>query len=107
MTGKNSVAQIAPVLLGFFIMGFCDVVGITVSHVKEDFGLDDKMANMIPVALFSMFLLFSIPTGMLMNRIGRKNTVLLSNALTVAAMCIPLVSYTYATSIAAFMLLGI
>ena len=107
MKKENSISKILPVLFGFFIMGFCDVVGITSAHVKADFGLSDTMSNMIPVALFSMFLLFSVPTGILMNRIGRKKTVLLSNIITVLAMFIPLIEYSFTMSLLAFALLGI
>lgn len=107
MKNENSISKILPVLFGFFIMGFCDVVGITSMHVKADFGLSDTMSNMIPVALFSMFLLFSIPTGMLMNKIGRKKTVLLSYLITIVAMFIPFISYTFVTSLLAFTLLGV
>ena len=113
MQTKNSVSQILPVLFGFFIMGFCDVVGITSMHVKEDllgsFSLEfrDTLSNMIPVALFSMFLFFSVPTGMLMNKIGRKKTVLLSNLITIVAMFIPLIAYTFTMTLIAFVLLGI
>ncbi|MDP4208324.1 MAG: MFS transporter [Bacteroidota bacterium] len=113
MNKENSYSKILPVLFGFFIMGFCDVVGITSIHVKEDLlgsyspEFRDTLSNMIPVALFSMFLLFSVPTGLLMNKIGRKKTVLLSNIITIVAMFIPLVAYTFITSLVAFMLLGI
>lgn len=107
MKKENSITKILPVLFGFFIMGFCDVVGITSAHVKADFGLSDTLSNMIPVALFSMFLLFSVPTGILMNRIGRKKTVLISNVITVIAMFLPLIGYTFAMSLVAFALLGI
>lgn len=107
MKNENSISKILPVLFGFFIMGFCDVVGITSTHVKADFGLSDTMSNMIPVALFSMFLLFSVPTGILMNKIGRKKTVLLSNVITVVAMFLPLIGYTFVMSLIAFALLGI
>ena len=107
MSKKSPVWNTLPVLFGFFIMGFCDVVGITSTHVKADFGLSDTMSNMIPVALFSMFLLFSVPTGILMNKIGRKKTVLLSNIITVVAMFIPLIGYTFIMSLIAFALLGI
>lgn len=107
MKNENSNSKILPVLFGFFIMGFCDVVGITSTHVKADFGLSDTLSNMIPVALFSMFLLFSVPTGILMNRIGRKRTVLISNVITIVAMFIPLIEYNFAMSLLAFALLGI
>lgn len=107
MTKKTTIPTLIPVLFAFYVMGFCDVVGISASYVKADFGLTDTLSNMIPVALFSMFLIFSIPTGMLMNRIGRKNTVLLGNVLTVIALCVPLVDYTYISMLCAFVLLGI
>lgn len=113
MKNENSISKILPVLFGFFIMGFCDVVGITSMHVKEDLlgsyspEFRDTLSNLIPVALFSMFLIFSIPTGILMNKIGRKKTVLLSNIITIVAMFIPLIEYTFVMSLIAFALLGI
>lgn len=107
MKNTTSVSKILPVLFGFFIMGFCDVVGITSTHVKADFGLSDTLSNMIPVALFAMFFLFSVPTGILMNKIGRKRTVLLSNILTIIALFIPLFDYSFVTALCAFALLGI
>ena len=113
MKKENSISAILPVLFGFFIMGFCDVVGITSMHVKEDLlgsfspEFRDTLSNLIPVALFSMFLIFSVPTGILMNKIGRKKTVLLSNIITIVAMFIPLIDYTFVMSLLAFALLGI
>lgn len=113
MEKKTSYASALPVLFGFFVMGFCDVVGITSAHVKEDLlgayspEFRDTLSNMIPVVLFSMFLIFSVPTGILMNRIGRKKTVLLSNVITIVAMFIPLIGYTFFMSLIAFALLGI
>lgn len=113
MEKKTSYINVIPVMFGFFVMGFCDVVGITSAHVKEDLlgayspEFRDTLSNLIPVALFSMFLIFSIPTGILMNRIGRKKTVLLSNLITIVAMFIPLIGYTFGMSLLAFALLGI
>lgn len=113
MENKTTLYKILPVLFGFFVMGFCDVVGITSAHVKEDLlgayspEYRDTLSNLIPVALFSMFLIFSIPTGMLMNRIGRKKTVLLSNFITIIAMFIPFIDYSFFTTLLAFGLLGI
>ena len=34
-----------PVLLTFFVMGFCDVVGIATSHLKADFNLSLRLAK--------------------------------------------------------------
>lgn len=113
MEKKSGYIKVLPVLFGFFVMGFCDVVGITTSHVKEDLlggysqDFRDTLSNLIPVALFSMFLIFSIPTGILMNKIGRKKTVILSNIITILAMFIPLIEYSFIMSLIAFALLGI
>ena len=110
---ENKYIYVLPVLFGFFVMGFCDVVGITSTHVKVDLlggyspEFRDTLSNLIPVALFSMFLIFSVPTGMLMNKIGRKKTVVVSNVLTIIAMFLPLVDYTFSISLIAFALLGI
>lgn len=107
MNKKTSMAQVLPVLFAFFVMGFCDVIGVASNHIKDDFTLSDTMAKMLSFLLFIMFLLFSIPTGMLMNKIGRKTTVLIGNVLTAIALIIPFISYSYVTSLAAFALLGI
>lgn len=104
---SNSLYMLLPVLFSFFVMGFVDVVGISTSYVKADFELNDKLANMIPMMVFLWFAVFSLPTGSLMNRIGRKKTVLLSAVITVVAMLLPLVSYTFPVVLAAFALLGI
>lgn len=42
-----------------------------------------------------------------MNKIGRKKTVLLSNIITIVAMFVPLIQYTFTMSLVAFALLGI
>ncbi|MFR9498268.1 MAG: MFS transporter [Rikenellaceae bacterium] len=99
--------KILPVLFGFFVMGFCDVVGIATSYVQADFGLSETLAGLIPSAVFMWFLLLSVPTSMLMNKIGRKKTVQLSNVVTALGMMIPFFIYTFESAILAFALLGI
>lgn len=107
MSKKTSLSKVLPVLFGFFIMGFVDVVGISTSYVQKDFQLTDSVANLLPMMVFLWFAVFSVPTGMLMNKIGRKNTVLLSMVVTFIAMLVPLVAYDYVVVLVAFALLGI
>lgn len=95
------------VFFGFFIMGFVDLVGIATNYVKVDFDLSSTLANTIPMMVFVWFAVFSIPAGILMGRIGKKKTVLLSLAITTVAMIIPFISYTFPTVLTAFALLGI
>lgn len=107
MKQSNSKWTILPILFGFFVMGFVDVVGISTNYVKQDFGLSDALANLIPMMVFLWFAIFSIPTGMLMGRIGRRNTVAVSLGITIVAMLLPLFLYDFAGVLLAFALLGI
>ncbi len=107
MKNKTSYSKLLPVLFGFFIMGFVDMVGISTSYVKQDFRLDDVVANLLPMMVFLWFAVLSTPTGLIMNRLGRKKTVLISMVFTFAAMLIPLVAYRFTTVLIAFALLGI
>jgi MFS transporter, FHS family, L-fucose permease len=104
---KKSNLAVLPVLFSFFIMGFADVVGISSSYVKRDFGLSDSLANLLPMMVFLWFAVFSVPTGIMMNKFGRKNTVLLSMAVTLLALLVPLADYSYSMVLLAFALLGI
>ena len=107
MKNESSIKSLLPVLFGFFIMGFVDVVGIATNYVKQDFGLSDTLANLLPMMVFLWFAVFSVPTGLLMNSIGRKKTVVLSMVVTFVAMLVPLASYTFPVVLVAFALLGI
>ena len=108
MQKSNSKLAVLPVMFGFFIMGFVDIVGIATNYVKADFaGMDDKVASLISLSCFLWFLILSIPTGMLMNRIGRKKTVLLSFAVTAVAMLIPMLKYDFVCILVAFAMLGV
>ena len=106
MSKVNKLALI-PVMLCFFCMGFVDLVGIASNYVKEDLGLNDSTANIFPSLVFFWFLIFSVPTGMLMNKIGRKNTVLLSLGVTVLSLLIPLLGNNFTIMLISFSLLGI
>lgn len=94
-------------MLCFFAMGFVDLVGIASNYVKADLNLTDAEANVFPSLVFFWFLIFSVPTGMLMNRIGRKKTVLLSLVVTVVSLFVPLFGNGFAIMLIAFSLLGI
>ncbi len=104
---KSFVLQIIPVMLCFFVMGFVDLVGTASNYVQKDLGLTDTQANLFPSLVFFWFLIFSVPTGMLMNRIGRKNTVLISLAVTAISLFIPAFGDSYTVMLVSFSLLGI
>ena len=104
---KNNLSKLIPVMLCFFAMGFVDLVGIASNYVKEDLHLTDSMANIFPSLVFFWFLIFSVPTSLLMNRIGRKNTVLVSLLVTAVSLFIPIFGENFYVMLIAFSLLGI
>ena len=87
---KNKNIILLSLMLCFFAMGFVDLVGIASNYVKADLHLSDSLANLFPSLVFFWFLLFSVPTGLLMNKIGRKSTVLLSIVITVLSLALGL-----------------
>lgn len=103
----SKTLTLVPLMLCFFVMGFVDLVGIASNYVKEDMQLSDTMANLMPSLVFFWFFVCSVPTGMLMNRIGRKRTVLLSLGLTLPALALPLISASFPVMLLSFSLLGI
>ncbi len=107
MVAKTRDLTLIPVMLCFFAMGFVDLVGIASNYVKEDLQLTDSVANIFPSLVFFWFLIFSVPTGMLMNKLGRKNTVMLSLIVTILSLLIPLFGENFTTMLIAFSLLGI
>ncbi len=104
---KNTKIALVSVMLAFFTMGFVDLVGIATNYVKADFALSDAMANLLPSMVFFWFLIFSVPTSMLMNKIGQRKTVLISIVVTAVALVIPYIEYSFAMMLVSFSLLGI
>ena len=88
---KREVKMLLPMLFGFFVMGFGDIIGTVMNQVKAECSANASTISwMMPIFAYCWFLVISIPTGVLCGRIGRKNAVMLSLAVTVAAMFVPL-----------------
>jgi MFS transporter, FHS family, L-fucose permease len=104
---KKSLWVIAPVLFSFFVMSFCDLVGIGVDNAIADFNLSNTLAQMIPLAVFVWFFLLSVPVGILQGRIGKRNMLNIGMIITAAGLLLPYFLYTYTTLLTGFMLIGI
>lgn len=104
---NNSIIKVIPVLAAFFVMGFCDIVGISSDYMQASFGWSSTMTGFVPSMVFIWFLFLGIPIGNKMNKWGRKNTVLISMAVTIVGMFLPLIVYSSLTYIIAYILLGI
>ena len=82
--GKVDKRVLGPVLMGFFIMGFCDMVAPITGRIALEFPASRQAAvSFLPTMVFLWFLVLSTPLAALMNRIGRKATALIGYAFTV------------------------
>jgi fucose permease len=104
---KYSISKVLPVLFAFFVMGLADLVGIATNYVKQDFGLSDSLANLLPFSLFLWFGVLSVPVGMLTTKLGRKNTVLISILISLIGLLVSYFSQQFETMLIAFALIGI
>ena len=99
--------KLIPIMFAFFAMGFVDMVGTATNYVKADFQLSDTMANFLPSMVFLWFFFLSVPIGLMMNKIGKRKTVILSLVVTALALALPLFAYSYPLMLVSFCLLGL
>ena len=105
---NRGILTVLPIMFGFFIMGFVDIIGMTTAHIKADFaGLNDGVVNLLAISCYIWFLVISVPTGMLMNRIGRKKTVLSSFLIQILAFGLVTADYSFMSVMIALSLVGI
>ncbi|WP_018142783.1 MFS transporter [Alloscardovia criceti] len=104
---KIGFIRLVPIFIAFFVMAFVDLVGTATNYVKPEFNLSNSTANLFTTMVFFWFLLLSVPTSILMNKIGRRMTVILSIWITVAAMIVPIFAYLATQGRARFVLIVI
>jgi len=108
MTEQNvNLKKKLPVFMGFIIMGFVDLVGVITAYVKDDFQLSNDLAQIIPLLVFVWFFLLSVPVGIIQDKIGRKNMLLIGMAITGLGMIVPFLNYSFSVMLSAVVFLGI
>ena len=109
MERSKTAKLLLPLFLGFYVMGFVDFAGIATSYVKAEFSgaLPDEFFGFLPSAVLVWFLVFSIPSAVLMGKIGRRNTALLSAAITALSAALAFCFDSIWFCVAGFALLGI
>ena len=81
---------LGPVLAGFFIMGFCDIVAPITGRIAAEFPAGSRTAvSFLPTMVFLWFLVLSAPFTAWMNRLGRRRMALAGYALTFAGLLVP------------------
>jgi FHS family L-fucose permease-like MFS transporter len=107
MNTKVNISKILPVLMAFFVMSFCDLVGIGVDRVSSDMNLSATLAQLIPSAVFLWFFLLSVPVGILQSRLGKRFVLNIGMGITALGLLVPFFFYSFAMVLAGFALLGI
>lgn len=85
-------ATLYPALMGFFIMGFCDIIAPITGKIAEQYADHAAQVSFLPSMAFLWLLLLSTPLASLANRRGRKFVALIGYVLTVAGLAIPFVA---------------
>ena len=112
-TQKVKIVQILPVFMSFIVMGFVDIVGVSAGYVQDDFKLKDSIAQLIPSMAFVWFFLLSVPTGIMLDKYGKKNILNIGMGVTGLGMAVPMLTliaptlYVFPLMLVAFILLGI
>ncbi len=79
-----------PVLAGFFIMGFCDIVAPISGRIAAEFPASEQSAvSFLPTMVFLWFLILSAPLSALMNHVGRKAMAIIGYVFTVVGLMVP------------------
>ena len=102
-----SLKYVTPVLMSYFVMSFCDLVGIGVDRIKIDFALSNTLAQLIPSAVFLWFFVLSVPVGILQDRIGKRTVLNLGMIVTALGLFIPYLFHSFEMDLVGFALLGI
>ncbi|MDO9254015.1 MAG: MFS transporter [Bacteroidales bacterium] len=102
-----SIKFVTPVLMSFFVMSFCDLVGIGVDRIKLDFALSNTLAQLIPSAVFLWFFVLSVPVGILQDRIGKRTVLNIGLLITALGLFFPYFFYSFEMALFGFAMLGI
>ncbi len=99
--------KVLPVFVTFYCMGFVDIVGTAVNYASKDFELTESTMQFLTSLIFIWFFVFSIPTGILQDKFGKKAMVIASLIITTFAMLVPFIVYNYYILMIGLALMGI
>lgn len=97
-----------PIFLAFLAMGIADAMGPLSGAVKTHYQISNVMATLMSFFVFIAFAVFSVPSGLLSARIGKKNLLLLGLGLNAVACLVPsVVAPGFALLLSCIFVLGI
>lgn len=105
-TKQTSWSKLLPAFFAFIVMGFVDIMGVAIGYVKLDFGVSNVMAQFLSTMVLLWFFVLSVPVGILQDKYGKKNMLMLGMVIQAVGLVLPFVSYSFEMMFASFMLLG-
>ena len=99
--------QIISIMICFYAMGSIEMVAIASNYIRVNLHISDAKANLLPSLVYFWFIVCTVPTGYLMDKIGRKKTVMFSMLLMMIAMIFPFFGDSYHLMLICFITLGI
>jgi fucose permease len=108
MTAKQSSwSKLLPAFFAFIVMGFVDIIGVATGYIQLDFELTSFIAQFLPMMVLLWFFVLSVPAGVLQDKYGKKNMLMIGMVIQAVGLGLPFVHYSFAMMFASFILLGI
>ena len=108
MTTKQiSWRKLLPAFFSFIVMGFVDIIGVATGYIKLDFELTNFIAQFLPMMVLLWFFILSVPAGILQDKYGKRNMLMVGMVIQAVGLGLPFVNYSFAMMFASFILLGI
>jgi fucose permease len=108
MTAKQtSWGKLLPAFFAFIVMGFVDIIGVATGYIQIDFKLTSFIAQFLPMMVLLWFFVLAVPAGVLQDKFGKKNMMMLGMVIQAVGLGLPFVNYSFAMMFASFILLGI
>lgn len=105
---KLSIKSLVPVLLGFYVMGFIDIVSAATGYAEKEYtDVPSWAIQLIPSMAFIWFFLLSVPVGVLLNKYGKKVITNVGIIIGAVGLVLPLIPGSFGILLAGFMLLGV
>ena len=104
---KINVSKLMPVMMIYIIMGFADIIGVATAYVQKDFELTDSLAQLLPSMALIWFFLLSVPTGVLLDKHGKKKLVSIGVVTIASGMLLPFVYYSFYSMMLSIALMGV
>ncbi len=106
-TKQTSWSKLLPAFFSFIVMGFVDIIGVATGYIKLDFELTNFIAQFLPMMVLLWFFILSVPAGILQDKYGKRNMLMVGMVIQAIGLGLPFVNYSFPMMFASFILLGI